>query len=59
MSGDKGVWGGGIEIITFTNILAVTTIWFNVRGDHNMPCSHAGFCFQSKSIHIARKFQAV
>lgn len=43
------------EVLTFTNILAVTTIWFNVRGDHNVPGSHAGFCFQSKSIHVAEK----
>lgn len=40
---------------TFTNILAITTIWLNVRGDHDVPCSHAGFCFQSKSIHVAEK----
>lgn len=45
--------GKNTEVITFTNILAVTTIRFNVRGDHNVPRGHAGFCFQSKSIHVA------
>ena len=57
MSGEER--GETVEIATFTNILAVTPVWFNVRGDHDVPRRHAGFRFQSKPVHAAEKFPSV
>lgn len=47
-----------MDLSTFTDVLAVGAVRFDVGGDHDVPGGHAGFCFQAKPIHVAEKFQS-
>lgn len=37
----------------FTDVLAVATVWLDVRGNHDVPRGHACLGFQPKAFHTA------